>query len=222
MSKLLLSLKMFYSSLRFIKDPRRLEEVLEIAAKINDKREVGILVEFYKAMPEQAMALKSKPKFGPVDVDQLAKFPKGSLGKEYADFLISRGFKPDDITVANSQDMHGTDEEFVVNYFYKTHDLFHVVTGFGTEFTDELGLQAYYSATGPNTFGIFILALGLLNTFFFARQEKDVRLEAIAAGWRMGRQSSNLFGIDWEPLWAIPLTQVRVNLRLPSAGFVKA
>jgi ubiquinone biosynthesis protein COQ4 len=214
MRKILALVRFGYASLRFVKDPRRLDEVLAIMSTINDKTEVQRIVNSIKSRPLQSAALQSRPKLGKIDIAKLAALPEGTLGKEYATYLQSHGFGTEDIKVESESKMAGTEEEYVVNYFYETHDIYHVVTGFNTDFAGELGLQAYYATAGPGISPLVILTLGLLNTLFFAREDKDNRLAAIARGWYLGRQSENLFGVDWKALWSKPLAQVRGEFRI--------
>jgi ubiquinone biosynthesis protein COQ4 len=214
MKKIYKYIKLMYVSILFVKDPKKLEEVLAIAGSIHDKKEMNAIIGHLETLPKPAAALKSRPSLGKINVLELAELPVGSLGYEYAEYLKRNGFAPDDIRVRSENEMAGTLEEYVINYFYNTHDLFHVVTGFETDVAGELGLQAFYCAKGPGNFTVFVMGLLLLNTFLFAQEEKDARLEAIANGWRLGRKSVNFFGIDWASMWARPLTQIRQELEL--------
>lgn len=211
-------LRLVYVSLRVIKDPHLLDEVLKIAGTINDKKEMGAIIEHLKTMPKQAAALESRPALGTIDAKALAQLPEGTLGHAFADFLNRKGFKVGDIQVQNQSEMSGTVEEYVAKYFYDTHDLFHVVTGFDTDVAGEMGLQAFYCSKGPGNLTVFLMTLLLMNTFLFAQDDKDARLSALAKGWKMGRESVNFFGIDWKAMWDRPLAEVRQELGVPAAA----
>lgn len=108
----------------------------------------------------------------------------------------------------------GDDRAFMLARTYQTHDLFHLVTGFDTDVAGEMGLQAYYAGQSGGPFTLVALSALLLNTILFAYEDMDRRMDAIAAGWYMGKKSKLLFGVRWENMWHLPLRQVREELRI--------
>jgi ubiquinone biosynthesis protein Coq4 len=101
------------------------------------------------------------------------------------------------------------DLEFIRAHLFETHDVWHAVTGFGTDVAGELGLQAFYAAQAPGGLPLALMAMGLLNTAFYAPGEREARLDAITRGWEMGRQARPLFGTRWDQLWETPMVEVR-------------
>jgi ubiquinone biosynthesis protein COQ4 len=43
-------------------------------------------------------------------------------------------------------------------------------------------------------------------------------MDAIAHGWRLGRQARPFLAVRWAELWERPLAQVQAELGLPSAA----
>ena len=109
-------------------------------------------------------------------------------------------------------------------YWYETHDLWHVVTGFDTDVAGELGLQAFYLAQFPGKLAALILSIGMVNTTLFAFDERSQRLDAIARGWQLGRTAHSFLAVRWADLWSLPLAEVRarVGVTAPVAASVRA
>jgi ubiquinone biosynthesis protein Coq4 len=192
--------------LDLVRHPDHLDRVFEISdGLVRRQREVLTKMAEHFARDEQgAAALRDKPRLR-VDLDRLTQLPAGTLGRIYAEGLRSRGLDPASIPTLPS----ATDPEFVRAHLYETHDVWHAVTGFGTDVAGELGLQAFYAAQAPGGLPLVLLGMGMLNTGLYALDDRERRLDAIARGWQMGRTARPLFGADWTALWDKPLDEVR-------------
>jgi ubiquinone biosynthesis protein Coq4 len=129
-----------------------------------------------------------------------------------ADFLIKMNLDPADLPYRPNGDPATETEKYLVAHLYETHDLWHVTTGFETDVAGEAGLQAFYLAQMGLPLAGVLLAAILLNSAFFARDDFKRRMNAIATGWKMGRQSKALFGLPWRALMDRPLAEVRRSL----------
>ena len=135
--------------------------------------------------------------------------------------MVERGLDPADIKM---KDPVVTDADYTYQHFRETHDVWHTATGFGVDVAGELGLQAFYAAQFRSPLAVNILALGLLNTFFFSMDDAPKRLTAIARGWTMGQAAKSFFGFDWAAHWATPIADVRalLDVREPGAAISSA
>jgi ubiquinone biosynthesis protein Coq4 len=136
--------------------------------------------------------------------------PEGSVGRGLAQYLVENHLNPDDLPVRPAEN----DYEYILAHLYETHDLWHVLTGFKTDVAGELGLQAFYLAQGPYMLAVLLLAIGMLNTLLFAREDYTGRMEAITRGWKMGKQARMLFGQPWNEFLPRPLAEARTALGL--------
>jgi ubiquinone biosynthesis protein Coq4 len=220
MKKLLLKIKGLLGFLRLIGDMHRTDEVFELAAGLSDPKLVEPIVRQLKLRPAAATGFTVRPRLGVISLAELQKLPTGSLGRVYSDHMIASGLDPGffpQIPVAN-------DADYLRMHLYETHDLWHVVSGFGTDVAGELGLQALYAAQLPlGSFAPALLSAGLLNAALFERVDLPQRLEQIARGWTMGKSAHTLIGVDWSKLWSMPLETVRANLGIvPENGLALA
>jgi ubiquinone biosynthesis protein Coq4 len=204
-----------YSFFDLVRHPEHLDRVFEIADALSDshpKELEAMRVEFARDA-RGAAALADKPRLR-VDAGALSKLPAGTLGRVFAEHLRKNGLDPASIPTLPAE----TETAFMRAHLYETHDVWHAVTGFGADPAGELGLQAFYAAQTPGNLPLLLLAVGLLNTGFFAMADRERRLEAISRGWAMGRRARPFFGVRWDELWARPVSEVRASLGVESYG----
>lgn len=172
-------------------------------------------VAFLRADPRTAAPLEARRAFGPIGIEALARRPAGTLGRAFAEHCRARGIDPNLVHVPPDDDVG-----WLLNHLYGTHDVWHVVTGWGNDLPGEIGLGAFYAAQlgSPAFFG-YMTALVFLNVVY-RRADLDEAYEALAAGWRMGRGCEPLFGADWDALWDVPLEEVRARFAVDRSAVV--
>jgi len=160
--------------------------------------------------PRTAERLRALVPCQPIDLAALALLPPGTLGRAVADHLVPRGINPNLASIPTDGD-----ENRVLHHLYGTHDVWHVVTGFGNDVSGEMGLGAFYAAQlGAPAFLALLHAMLLMNAVFFRPEELADRMAAFASGWAAGGRAEPLFGVDWTALWDQPIADVRVRLGL--------
>jgi ubiquinone biosynthesis protein Coq4 len=201
---------------RVVRDPDRLDDVFQFIDQGVGKNPALVtpVIEAFNATPEGARSVRERTRIGRLDLDALAREPASSLGASFAAHLREHRLDPAALPVraANS------DGEYVIAHLYETHDVWHVLTGFGTDRAGELGLQAFYLAQAPSRVAQGLLAIGGLNTLIFEFDDYVRRMDAIVHGWTLGRRARCLLGIDWASRWHVPLAEVRreLGIDLPS------
>jgi ubiquinone biosynthesis protein COQ4 len=142
------------------------------------------------------------------DREALQQCPPGSLGYVYSLSLQQDGLYPDlysDIAIVD-------DVSYVEARLGQTHDLWHVVTGFGTSVADEIGLQAFHLAQFPYPFAALLIANALASETLLEPGQLPGLLAAIEGGWQLGKRCQPLFAQRWEEAWDKPLTQWQAEL----------
>lgn len=200
--------KATYQVARTIRNPERLEDVIALAGVLAPPQKLRRLTDTLWHIPSAAQALHERPRLGAVDVAALHTLPVGTLGRAFADHLLDNGLSALPSRAAQ------TDAEYVRAHLLEVHDIWHVLTGFGTQVDGELGLQAFSLAQLGSPFAAGILTGGLANTLLFAFREQDVRMRAIVRGWLLGKRALPLFGGAWARMWERPLEEVRAAFGL--------
>jgi ubiquinone biosynthesis protein Coq4 len=162
------------------------------------------VIERLESDPRVAPMLRSAAPFASIDLSRLAALPEGTLGRVFADPCRARGLDPNLVRIPGAGSV-----DRMLDRLYATHDIWHVVTGWGNDDTGEVGLGGFYLAQLQAPFFAFLFALILLNTVFLAPHTLRTRMDALIAGYRSGQHAEPLFGADWEALWATPLAELR-------------
>lgn len=210
--------KMGRAFIRLVSDPTRLDVVFALSDGLDDNPEVfePILAAFRESETgRQGLAKRTRVR---IEMPTLEALAADTLGAHYAAFIRREGLDPKALfrNVDVSDGVSG-ESAWVFEHFYETHDIWHTVTGFGTDVAGELGLQAFYLAQFPARLAALLLGAGMLNTFLFGFEDRDPRMSEIARGWAMGKASQSFLGIDWAAHWDVPLTEIRRRLNIDVA-----
>lgn len=202
-------LRLARSFVAIVRDPRNLDDVLEMADRIADRELSDDLVP--EPIRDAAANLGTPAPLPPIA--ELRELPDGTLGREYARFMDDNGLVPEAL------DWPSDDTELARfrAHMRTSHDLWHVATGWPPDLLGELGLQAFYLAQLRVPFPAFVLAAGLMHTVLKQRQHFYAIVDAIAEGWRQGTEAQSLITIDWNEWLEVPVDGVRDHLALQGA-----
>jgi ubiquinone biosynthesis protein COQ4 len=214
------------STARLFQDPSRLEDAIEIADLLASPEVRRGIAEVARRTPHGARALRERPRVR-IDLEALSRLPAGTLGRALADFVREHDLDLSALPRLAARSEH----EYVQAHLFETHDILHVVLGFGVDVAGELGVMACLMAQIPSWLAPTLIAGGLLQVMS-SHEDQARRMDAITRGWQAGRRARLLFGTNWNELWATPLPEVRARLgleasaprapRLESAPFLKA
>ncbi len=152
----------------------------------------------------------------------LEALPDGTLGRAYLAFIDREGITPDGLVDASVEGelgewrTRGDDFSYVNNRLRDTHDLWHVVTGYGGDVLGEAALLGFIAAQTTNP-GMATMAFAAV----LRSGDREVAKKVLAA-FRAGRRAVWLVPIEWEALLAEPLDIVRARLGIvPVAPYVR-
>jgi ubiquinone biosynthesis protein COQ4 len=155
-----------------------------------------------------------------MDRDWLDRFAPGTLGAEYREFVTREGLSADGLVAVSRHGLaaHEIDVPDPVAWYGRrirdTHDLWHMLTGYGRDPLGEACLVAFsYSQTRGR--GWLLIALGALVRSGGVPGAR----KAILEGFCRGRRAAWLPGFDFEALMAMPIETARraVGLAPPEA-----
>ena len=199
------TLKGFVSILR---DPGQTESIFDIVEGMRNTDASKSAVNYIKSQPEVEQIVNERYIASTPDIENLLKYPEGSLGHTYASYIKESNFDPEFYRKIKVED----DISYVLLRMRQTHDIWHIVTGFGTDPTGELGLQAFSLAQTRLPLPVILLAGGLLKTLLQSPDTLGNLLDRIAVGYRMGSQAKPLLAQKWEEYWDKPLSDWRAEL----------
>lgn len=166
-----------------------------------------ISIAYLKTQPGVAELIQERYLAPTPNLDLLLGYPPESLGYQYAAHLKANQFDPEFYrprAVTN-------DINYISLRRSQTHDIHHVITGFGTDLGGELGLQSFQLAQLRSPLALGIITAGLIYRFTDPRALNDL-VTQIIRGWTLGLQAKPLMAQKWEVQWEKPLYQWQMEL----------
>ncbi len=150
------------------------------------------------------------------DHASLRRLPKGTVAHAYCDFMEREGLSAqglvDELDKYRPADMFFNDQ---VDWYFRrlrdTHDLMHVLTGYGR---DALGEQCVLAFTYSQQPALAHLFLGYAGAFEIARRAtvKVPVFRAVREGQKSGKACPRLVEMSIRELLAMPLDEARAKL----------
>jgi len=168
------------------------------------------------ASPEGVRLLCDRPEVSSREVDprKLAReCPPGSFGAQYSNFMLKRGWSPDERAVVRFVE----DEElaYIMLRYRQVHDFWHVLLNLPPTVQGELALKWFeWSHTGlPSC--LLSASVGSLRL----NPRDQLFLSETLAPWaiQLGETCEDLLCVRYEDLFDTPLDAMRSNLRLTVA-----
>jgi ubiquinone biosynthesis protein COQ4 len=148
----------------------------------------------------------------------LRRTPKGSLAHAYCDFMESEGLTAAGL-VAEAERLGRPKYPDLVQWFMErsrdTHDLFHVLTGYGRDALGEQCVLLFTHGQSPSHGHLLIGYAGAANIAKMVKGSKAPVFGAVRQAHRTGKGAPRLIEQPIRELLARPLEQVRADLRIP-------
>lgn len=193
-------LKFGKAFLGLVRDPRDTEQVFNMA-DIGLKQTNSTLI---KPVVDAAMSHSEFRKLyeagylaPKIDLNELAQLPDHTLG-----FAFARHMRTNNLDVDFYRHLEPSEPiRYIALRARQCHDIWHVLTGYGTIVKDELALQAFTLAQLRTGISATLLAAGLLHTVKTASEELIEVMDVVVDGYSRGRRANFMLGIAWEKMW---------------------
>jgi ubiquinone biosynthesis protein COQ4 len=148
-----------------------------------------------------------------LDLNALERLPEGTLGHSFARYFSDNKISPFETTFEIKNDI-----DFISKRYRETHDLLHVLTGYGTDVMGEMEVQAYALGNLGIRTAVLILLFGTLGQLKERLPGIDlsVYLRRVRAAYRRGRASQQFLGFWFEHHWETPVATLSAQLCAPS------
>lgn len=154
----------------------------------------------------------------------LAALPAGSFGRAYLAYLDANGFDPRgliELKAALEAELHARREvrpqlddarAWFRDRSILTHDLWHVLTGYGTDDVGEAALLPFsWAQSGGAANALLVFGTALRGSMVLGRWMPRYLWQA----WRRGRRAAWLPALPYEDLLPAPLATVQRAARIP-------
>ncbi len=164
----------------------------------------------FRALPGGAELMDGR--YPPLEppIGQLQTLPAGTLGREYARLILQLGYDPEFFRPRPIE----SDGQWLTQRIATTHDIHHVISGFGTERAGETGVLAITAAQIGFPAYVLLTSASQLANFRLKLEEFEGISRAAAHGSAMARQAQCLAIARWEEGWEKPIQQWRQELGL--------
>jgi ubiquinone biosynthesis protein COQ4 len=216
---------------------RPLRAMHNLRKLIGDKEDTSLVFRIYESLPArtfidrvQALTLsehgdylrETEPSLPPILDDHVAlrRTPKGSLAHAYCDFMEREGLSAAGL-VAEAESLGRPKYPDLVQWFMErsrdTHDLFHVLTGYGRDALGEQCVLLFTHGQSPQHGHLLIGYAGAANIKLMAKGSKAPVMAAVNEAKRIGKGAERLIVQPIRDLLAMPLEDVRTRLNIPEA-----
>lgn len=182
-----------------------LASIADLVDNFAGSEQMARCLERFRALPGGAELLRQAPPPLVLDLDALARLPEGSLGHVVARTLQTLGYDPD---FARSRPID-TEERWLLQRIATSHDIHHVVSGFGTHSEGEAGVLAITAAQIGFPAFVVLNTAASFASFRFRPERYPVVSEAIARGGAIGLGCAPFCSQRWEEGWERPLADWR-------------
>lgn len=150
----------------------------------------------------------------------LARFGPGTVGAAYREFREARGFTAEGLADEARKVAPLVDAQHPVIWYSRrirdVHDVWHVLTGYGTDALGEACVEAFSYAQTRNL-GFAFIGWGAAREIQREARAVPAR-RAVWQAYRNGRAARWLPGLDYEALFEQPLDVVRGRLNIRPAS----
>lgn len=153
------------------------------------------------------------------DHGPLKALPEGTLGRAYVEFmeregLTAHGLVQESLEQRAHHETYDDDLLWYSNRLRDTHDMYHVITGYGR---DALGEAALLGFTHGQHGGLGVSFIAYMGGRQIAKAApKDAQIKAVLAeGRRNGKRAKRIIEQDIVSLLDQPLSDVREQLNIP-------
>lgn len=212
-------LKAWHHMQKLIADKEDTEQVFHIIEALNGNSSRRDFARFM-ATENGPKILSKRPDLPPMldDHAPLEKLPNGTVGREYIAFMRREGLSAAGL-VAESQkhrDQHENyDDDFLwyINRLRDTHDLYHVLTGYGRDALGEASLLGYTHGQHGGMGVSFIAYMGGRQIMKHVPREARIK-DVIKEGRQNGKVATRIIDQDIEALLHEPIDEARKRLNI--------
>ena len=203
---------------------------------LKDKEDTSLVFKIFESLPSkhfmprvEALSLsehgeflrRTEPSLPDIldDHETLRKTPKGSLAHAYCDFMESEGLSAAGL-VAESERLGRPKHDDLVQWYSErsrdTHDLFHVLTGYGRDALGEQCVLLFTHGQSPSQGHLLIGYAGAANIKKMVWGSKAPVMGAVMQARRTGKGAPRLIDQPIRELLKQPVDSVRQALNIPA------
>ena len=212
------SLRMAIRFVNFVNNPESLSKIIGLADGIAGSPLSRQMVNYLLDNPTMDALIIEHWRPAPIALEVLETLPPSSLGYIYSRHMRRQGLSP--ACVIDTSPITSS-HEYIFHRVRETHDIIHVLTGFGIDAAGELGIQGFILAQIRSPLALFFIFGGILATMK-NQLPLDKLLKSLARGFELGLQAQCVIACKLEDGWDRPLVDWQQELGLSASQISEA
>lgn len=135
-------------------------------------------------------------------LETLATYPEGTLAKVFAGY-----FQKNNIFPFTYEYPVQSDADVLYKRYRETHDIHHMLTGYGIDDFGEIEIQAFYIANLGLRHARLIVFFGVPYLFLQQRSFSKV-INRLVAAYKRGKKAKNMLTLPYEAMWNVPMAEL--------------
>jgi ubiquinone biosynthesis protein COQ4 len=220
--KLLFRFKTVYAAWRLSSNPEATENILSIGfhqdSLAQDSIESGKIRDPFTDYVELEEQWNENYVPEKIDLQKLIIYPSDTLGYHYAKHILEKKINPNSTDSIQPKNKY----HWLRLRIQKTHDVWHVLSGFDTDQAGEVGSQGIYFAQYVNGQSALVLGGGIMKTIM--KENYDITekmIDAFIKGYILGKKAKPLLPVKWENHWKDKLEDLRSTLDINIVRYEK-
>lgn len=206
------TLKILFGFIKMVFKPNDISPIF-VTGSFREHPSFELAVKAFKSKPEvNELIEKRYLSKEPFSLEELIKYPKGSLANEFATHMIEN--KLNVVFYPPMEDNRDDDINYLINRGRQTHDIHHVILGFPAVDIGEMKISAFYLSQNPIPLSAFLLGMGFWSAVIKQPHRLNELFNGIIEGWVIGKQAKDFFGIKWEEYWDKNIDSIREELNV--------
>ena len=209
------NLRSMYAVYRLAKNPKGIQYFIMMGdAQDNigeSERRLGRFCDPFKSQALEQMWQSGFDATGSYDLEALGKLPGDTLGGALARHMKASGLGQDFYEHAQPRNRM----QFLRLRMRQTHDIWHVLTGTGTDPFDEVAIQGFVAGQYTSATSAILAAAVFLKAVFRGRfDELQEYVDGFCEGYVAGKRAESLLAVRWEELWGEKVETLRKRYRI--------
>lgn len=146
---------------------------------------------------------------GACTLNSLAALPEGTLGHRWAHYYREQGIQPFTFDFAVEDDAH-----FLAKRYRETHDIHHLITGYGIDPLGEVELQAFYWGNLGFRHAAMIVGVWVMGAQFKRMSLRQIpeSLRRLRHAYRRGRASRMILEVPFDRMWERSVSEIAAEI----------
>lgn len=164
-----------------------------------------------------------------IDLDDLADCAPGTLGHGYRNFILDNDLEANlarnyrefnaKLSAEGALDRLPDDLSYTIVRGFQIHDYLHILTGFSPSPEGELAQAAFHYAQLRFPYHALRVAVTTAHIAFAKPDQIIPAMDAMSAGWAMGRAAKNLHFMKWEGEFDTPIAKLRADVTIDTSRY---